>query len=90
MSKIMQVLEQLGQDANLQTAESIESYVTSAELENELTEAIINKDVSSLERSLDICPDIVCIVAKPEDDEPSEDDSEEKEEKEEIKMVINL
>ena len=87
MSKVIQVLEQLGQDANLQTAASIEFYVNNAELENELTEALVNKDVSSLERSLDICPDIVCVVVTPDNDEPSEDDSEEKEE---IKAVINL
>ena len=83
----MQVLEQLGQDANLQTPENIESHVTSAELDNELTEVLINKDVTSLERSLDICPDIVCIVVAPDNDEPSEDDSEEKEE---IKAIINF
>ncbi|NQZ82589.1 MAG: hypothetical protein HRT52_16390 [Colwellia sp.] len=69
MSKIMQVLEQLGQDANLQSQESIENYLTIIELEKELTTALVNKDVSSLERSLDVCPDIVCIIATPEDDE---------------------
>jgi len=86
MSQAIQVLEQLGQDANLQTPANIESYIATTELDNELTEALVNKDVTSLERSLDVCPDIVCIIAQP-DDEPSEDDSEEKEE---IKAVINL
>jgi len=69
MSKAIQVLEQLGQDANLQTPENIESYLATTELDNELTEALVNKDVTSLERSLDVCPDIVCIIATPEDDE---------------------
>ena len=70
MSKIMQVLEQLGQDANLQTQTSIKSHVATAELDNELTEAIINKDEGSLKSLLNISNQTWCVVIHtPEDDE---------------------
>jgi len=87
MSKVINVLEQLGQNASLQTPENIETYLTSTEISNNLIAAIVNNDIASLEHSLNVRQNIVCAIYTPDEDEPSEDDSEEKEE---IRAAINL
>lgn len=84
MSKVIQVLEAMAQQANT----DVEKLVALAEINAEQAEAIINKDVTSLERQLDICPAIVCSFFPAEDDEP-EDEEEEKTD-DEIKSVVNI
>ena len=84
MSKVIQVLEAMAQLSNA----DVEKLVAQAEINAEQAEAIINKDVTSLERQLDICPDIKCLLV------PAEDDEEEKEEEEDtassdIKSIVN-
>jgi len=75
MSKVIQVLEQLGHDASLQTQTSIKSHVANTELNNEVTEAIINKDETSLKNLLNISTQTWCVVIHtPEDDESEEDE----------------
>ncbi len=74
MSNVMHVLEQIGSDATLQSEQAIEELLTTTEVNAEQAEAIINKDVTSLERQLDVCPDIVCVVAPAEDDDKEKDD----------------
>jgi len=70
MSKTLQVLEQLGQNANLQAQTNITDYLATVELENELNTAIIDKDVFFLEQSLNVRSNIVCAIGVPtEDDE---------------------
>ena len=68
MSKVMQVLEQMGSDANCQSEDAINNLLVAAELDPEITESIVNKDITSLERQLDVCLDIVCMIASPEDE----------------------
>jgi len=79
MSKVMQILEQLGQNANLQTPENIEEYLTSAALTNELKQALIEKDELTLKNLLDIPTQVWCsVIVTPEDDESEEDGDDEK------------
>lgn len=73
MSKVIQVLEQMGSDASLQSEQAIEQLLTAAEVNVEQAEAIISKDVISLERQLDVCPDIVCLIVPAEDDDENEE-----------------
>ncbi len=83
MSKVIQVLAQMAQQANA----NVEQLLTDAEINAEQAEVIINKDVISLERQLDICPDIVCILIPAEDDE--KEGHAEEEDQTEIKSVVN-
>ena len=84
MSKAIQVLEQMGNDANCQSEEAITNLVTATELESEITEAIIRKDVISLEHQLDVRLDMVCgIFPAEDDDEEKEDDKDDKDSTEE-------
>ena len=83
MSNVIQVLAQMGSDASLQHEQSeqseqaIEQLLITAEVNAEQTEAIIHNDVTSLERQLEVRPDIVCSVHPAEDDDDKEDDSNE-------------
>tara|TARA_B110001454_G_C12507662_1_gene345411 strand:+ start:161 stop:436 length:276 start_codon:yes stop_codon:yes gene_type:complete len=88
MSNVIQVLEQMGSDANIQSEDAIETLLVSAELETEITEAIINKDVISLERQLDVCPDIVCLVLPAEDDDEKDDDNDDQDSTEETSNSV--
>ena len=74
MTKVIQVLEQMANDASLQTEQAIEQLLTTTEVDAEQAEAIISKDVTSLERQLDVCPDIVCLILPAEDDDEEKDD----------------
>ena len=91
MSKVIQVLEQMGNDASLQSEQAIEQLLATAEVNAEQAQAIINKDTIMLERQLDVCPDIVCLLVPAEDDEKEEGD--EKEESDtntsDIKSIVN-
>lgn len=74
MSKVIQVLEQMSRDANGQNEDAINNLLATAQLDTEITTAIINKDVITLERQLDVRSDIVCMILPAEDDEDDEDD----------------
>ncbi|WP_281558742.1 hypothetical protein [Thalassomonas sp. RHCl1] len=87
MSNIIQLLEKMGQEANLQDKDKLEQAIQTAELEHSLKESLLNKDKLTLERQLDICPDIVAFLFPAEDDQPQQEDDEEQ--KEEIRSVIN-
>lgn len=76
MSKVIQVLAQMGSDASLQSEEAIKQLLSATEVDAEQAEAIVNKDITSLERQLDVCPDIVCVIVPAEDDDEKEDDKE--------------
>ncbi len=85
MSKAIQVLESMAQQADV----DVEKLLTNSEINAEQSKAIINKDITSLERQLDICPDIVCTFAPAEDDEP-EEESEEEKTNDETKSIVNI
>jgi len=91
MKNVTQVLASMGASADLQSPESVTEFVNQSELSAELQTALIEQDVTTLERNLDICPDIVCIIMAPEDDEPSEEDDEQKDSPEsaQLPLVIN-
>lgn len=77
MSKVIQVLAQMASDSSLQNEQAVEALLTTAEINAEQSEAIINQDAISLERQLDICPDIFCVLFPAEDgEEPSENEEE--------------
>lgn len=88
MSKVIQVLVEMASDSSLENETAINALLISNEIDTEQSAAIIGKDVTSLERQLDICPDIVCVLAPAEDDE-KESTNEEEETNEEHKSVIN-
>ena len=69
MKSVTQVLASMGASADLQSPASVAEFVNQSELSAELQTALIEQDVTTLERNLDVCPDIVCIIAAPEDDE---------------------
>jgi hypothetical protein len=74
MSKAIKVLEQLGSNAAFQNEQAIEQLLTATKVNAEQAEAIINKDVTSLERQLDVRLDVVCGVFPAEDDDEEKDD----------------
>jgi hypothetical protein len=72
----MQVLEQMGSDANCQNEGSIETLLVAAELDTEITEAISTKDITSLGIHMDVRLDIVCAIGTPGDEDEDEDEDE--------------
>ena len=79
MSKVIQVLAQMASDSSLQNNESIDALLVSTDINAEQSDAIIARDVISLERQLDICPDIYCLLFPAEDDEAESNTEEEQE-----------
>lgn len=76
MTAVIETLVQIASDASLQSPQATEQLLINNNVEESIAQAIINKDVISLERQLDVCPDIVCLVvpAKDDDDEEQDDD----------------
>tara|TARA_B110000467_G_C18309846_1_gene477286 strand:+ start:60 stop:323 length:264 start_codon:yes stop_codon:yes gene_type:complete len=77
MSKVIQVLAQMASDSSLQTEKAVEVLLINEAINTEQSKAIITKDIISLERQLDICPDIFCLLFPAEDDEAESDSDEE-------------
>ncbi|WP_076414593.1 hypothetical protein [Shewanella sp. UCD-KL12] len=75
-SNIIQLLERMGQDASLQATAEFEQIVNESTLDNELKQSLINKDIISLEKQLDVCPDIYCVFVAHEEDEDDSTDVE--------------
>ena len=74
MTKVIEVLAQMASNANLQSEQAIESFVTSTEINADQSSAIIANDVLSLERQLNVYRDIVCFLVPAEDDEPNNEE----------------
>jgi len=83
MSKAVQLLEAMAQLAHA----DIEQLLAQAEINTEQAEAIRAKDIVSLERQLDICPDVFCFLIPAEDEEPVKE--EEEKEDTNINSVVN-
>ena len=77
MSNVIQLLERLGQDASLQEPTDLNAVIAEADLNEELKQALLTKNTVSLEKQLDVCPDIVCVQIPAEDEEDDEDKEEE-------------
>jgi hypothetical protein len=89
MSKVIQVLAEMASDSNLQNDAAIDALLISNEINSEQSTAIITKNITSLERQLDICPDFVCMVVPAEDDE-NETQEDDKSTEESTNAVISL
>jgi hypothetical protein len=77
MSNVIQALTQMGSDASLQiekNQQAIVQLLITTEVDAEQAEAIINKDITLLERQLDVRLNMVCGVAPAEDDDEEEGD----------------
>lgn len=77
MSNVIQVLEQMGSDAKLQSEQNTQAIVqllATNEIDTEQAEAILNKDITSLERQLDVRPDIVCLIVPADDEQDGDND----------------
>ncbi|MBR9728528.1 hypothetical protein ACFOD0_03710 [Shewanella intestini] len=72
MSNIIQLLARMGQDSQLQNQAELTTAVNQAQITTELKAALLQQDVHALEKQLDICPDVVCIMVPAEDDKPDE------------------
>lgn len=81
MNKVVEILTEMAQNSS----SDIEQLVT--QVTSEQAEAIINKDITSLERQLDICPDIKCFLIPAEDEEPSK---KEEEEETDVRSVVGF
>jgi len=88
MSKIIQLLEQMGQDAALQHQQAVTEFIEQAELSKELQATLITKDAVLLEQQLNVRTEIFCGIATPEDDEP-EKEPDQDDEQADAKAVIN-
>ncbi|WP_144206802.1 hypothetical protein [Shewanella donghaensis] len=73
MSNIIQLLERMGQDADLQNPQLLADAISTSSLTPELKQALLNNDTSSLEKQLDICPDVVGLMVLTEDDQPEDE-----------------
>ena len=90
MSKIIQVLEQMGQDAIIQTPEALAEFIENSELNEEQQVTLASQDGNALTTLLDVKKDIVCMIFPAEDDEPSEDeDSDDSEDSEDSNSETN-
>jgi len=93
MTTVIETLAQLASDASLQNSQATEQLLIDNNVEETIATAIINKDVTSLERQLDVCPDIFCVLLPAEDEESESDGSTEDNESEEnntdIKSIVN-
>ncbi|WP_179023819.1 hypothetical protein [Shewanella sp. Scap07] len=77
MSSVIELLEQMGQNAALQNQTSFEQAIEQSDLSDNLKTSLLNRDDISLKRELDVVPDVVCAFL------PAEDEKEEKKEKDE-------
>lgn len=75
MNKVIEILARLGQEANT----DIESLLAKSDTDVYQSKALINKDITSLERQLDICPDIKCFIIPAEDDDSGDEQESENE-----------
>ncbi|NMH64952.1 hypothetical protein [Shewanella salipaludis] len=88
MSNIIQLFERMGQDAGLQSRDAQLTAIQATDLTAELKQALLANDAVSLERQLDIAPDIFCALFPAEDEQPTEEAPAEQEQ-DTIRMVAN-
>ena len=77
MTAVIDTLVQLASDASLQNSSATDQLLIDNKIDKETINAIVSKDVTKLERQLDVCPDIVCILV-PAEDEDSEENTDDK------------
>jgi hypothetical protein len=75
MNNVMQILAQMGSDASLQKEQAIEQLLTTVEVDAEQAQAIINKDITSLEHQLGVSSEIICAVAIADDEDDEQENT---------------
>ena len=86
MYTVIETLAKIASDASIQESKETEQLLINNNIDEAIATAILNKDVTSLERQLDVSTDIVCFQVVPgEEDEPAE-----QEDDEDNKSVINF
>lgn len=77
MSNVIQLLERLGEEANLSdhTLENLKQQMQDLELSEVTQKAILEGDAEALEKLLNLSPIICQIIIKDDDDEQEDDDS---------------
>ncbi|ARD21323.1 MULTISPECIES: hypothetical protein [Shewanella] len=89
MSSIIKLLERMGQESGLtESAIEFETAITESNLNEELKKSMLSRDIVALEKSLDICPDVVCVLFPAEEEETKEEDKKPSEDKTEIAAII--
>ena len=73
MSNVIELLEQIGNNAELQTQDGFSRAVLNSNLSIDLKKMLLDRDVKNLARELDVCADVVCAML-PAEDEPEEQD----------------
>ncbi|WP_394199895.1 hypothetical protein [Shewanella waksmanii] len=74
VSTITQLLEQLGQDANLQIdSAQRQAAIAAADISNELKQALIQADSLAVKNQLDVCPDVYCVFVAHEEEDDADD-----------------
>ncbi|WP_028773237.1 hypothetical protein [Shewanella waksmanii] len=68
MSSVIELLEQMGQNAALQNQTGFEQAIEQSDLSDNLKTSLLNRDDISLKRELDVVPDVKCIFAPAEDE----------------------
>jgi len=80
MSNVIELLERLGQDAQLRHASDneLEQTLIGAQIDPAIREAILRRDQHQLESLLGANPNVCCMIFSPleeEDDESKEEDT---------------
>ncbi|WP_394493850.1 hypothetical protein [Shewanella sp. ENK2] len=73
MSSVIDLLECLGQDANLSTADEFNEAINKADLTPELKSSLLKRDVTSLTKQLNISAELVCGLLPADEDEGEEE-----------------
>ncbi|PMG76860.1 hypothetical protein BCU84_12480 [Shewanella sp. 10N.286.51.B7] len=90
MSSIIKLLERMGQESGLtESAIEFETAITESNLNEQLKQTMLNRDIVALEKALDICPDVVCILFPADEEEKEQEgDTKPSEDKTEIAATI--
>lgn len=89
MSSIIKLLERMGQESGLtESAIEFETAITESNLNEELKTTMLNRDIVALEKALDICPDVVCILLPADEEENQEEEKKNNEEKIDVAAIV--
>jgi hypothetical protein len=89
MNNIIEALDSMASNAKFNSSITIQELIQGMDVNEEQAKAILNKNIPSLKRQLDICPDIYCILFPAEEENPEESEKP-AEDKENNQSVINI
>ncbi|WP_416305024.1 hypothetical protein [Neptunicella sp. SCSIO 80796] len=73
MSNVIQLLEKIGVDANLQDQAQFAQAIQQSGLSDELQQALLNRDKSSLQQQLNVASKMAMMIVTPDDDDDDGD-----------------